>query len=264
MISYGPCQFPTLGFVVERWARIETFIPENFFTIKFGMKDPGSPNREIMFQWKRNRLYDHACALALYQATMLARKARVLGTEGRNQNKWRPTPLATVELQKRAAKYLRLPSEVTMDAAEKLYQAGYISYPRTETEIFKAEFDVRGAVEVFRNNNIFGEYARGLLDNGKFQQPRNGRNDDNAHPPITPVKSVDPAEIPDPAQRSLYQLVTKHFLACCSMDAKGQQTVVSVEMGTEQFTAKGLMVKEVRLSHGWSEATATSPYRLPK
>ena len=38
VISYGPCQFPTLGFVVERWARIETFIPEQFFTIKFGMK----------------------------------------------------------------------------------------------------------------------------------------------------------------------------------------------------------------------------------
>ena len=29
--NVGPCQFPTLGFVVERWARIETFVPEDSF-----------------------------------------------------------------------------------------------------------------------------------------------------------------------------------------------------------------------------------------
>ena len=120
--------------------------------------------------------------------------------------------------------------------SSQLYQAGYISYPRTETEIFKPEFDVRGAVEVFRNNNLWGTYARSLLDGGKFQQPRNGRNDDNAHPPIIPVKSADPSEIPDVNQRKVYELVTKHFLACCSMDAKGQQTVLSVKMGTEEVS----------------------------
>lgn len=91
-------------------------------------------------------------------------------------------------------------------------------------------------MEVFRNNNLWGGYARTLLDNGKFQQPRNGRNDDNAHPPIIPVRSVDPAELPDVAQRQVYELVTKHFLACCSMDAKGQQTVLSVKMGTEEVS----------------------------
>jgi DNA topoisomerase-3 len=32
-ISYGPCQFPTLGFVVQRFLRIQNFIPENFWTI---------------------------------------------------------------------------------------------------------------------------------------------------------------------------------------------------------------------------------------
>ena len=95
------------------------------FVVRFALfarlsQDPDSPNREISFQWKRNRLFDHVCALALYRSTLQARKARVLGTDGRNQNKWRPTPLATVELQKRASKYHRLASEVTMDAAEKV------------------------------------------------------------------------------------------------------------------------------------------------
>lgn len=34
VVSYGPYQFPTLGFVVERWARIRTFIPENFWYLE--------------------------------------------------------------------------------------------------------------------------------------------------------------------------------------------------------------------------------------
>jgi DNA topoisomerase IA len=34
LISYGSCQFPTLGFVVERYKAIESFVPENFWKIK--------------------------------------------------------------------------------------------------------------------------------------------------------------------------------------------------------------------------------------
>jgi DNA topoisomerase-3 len=33
-ISYGPCQFPTLGFVVQRYLRIKNFIPEDFWSIQ--------------------------------------------------------------------------------------------------------------------------------------------------------------------------------------------------------------------------------------
>lgn len=34
LISYGSCQFPTLGFVVERYKDIENFIPEKFWKIR--------------------------------------------------------------------------------------------------------------------------------------------------------------------------------------------------------------------------------------
>lgn len=37
VISYGSCQFPTLGFVVERYKAIESFIPEAFWKIQ-GLK----------------------------------------------------------------------------------------------------------------------------------------------------------------------------------------------------------------------------------
>lgn len=46
-------------------------------------------------------------------------------------------------MQKRATQYLRLPGERIMKLAEELYQAGYVSYPRTETDVFDPGMDLR-------------------------------------------------------------------------------------------------------------------------
>lgn len=40
-----------------------------------------------------------------------------------------------------------------------------------------------------------------------------GQNDDNAHPPITPAKAVNPETITDPTQRGVYSLVVKHYVS---------------------------------------------------
>jgi DNA topoisomerase-3 len=160
-------RFPTLGFVVERWARIETFIPEDFWFLD--MKITVNPNgsvaglsqndndenndtsngsnqnyrstsKPIFLKWKRERLYDRTLTLALYESCLDVGEAAVVSLTGRPKNKWRPVPLATVELQKKASRYLRIGSDTLMTIAEELYQQGLISYPRTETEKFHHEF----------------------------------------------------------------------------------------------------------------------------
>jgi DNA topoisomerase-3 len=157
VVSYGPCQFPTLGFVVERWARIQTFVPEDFWFIELALRIPGQGQQEgrsendrpIHFTWKRNRLYDQLVTLSLYESCLEAQMAVVTQMNGRPKNKWRPVPLATVELQKRASRYLRIGSESLMQAAEALYQQGFISYPRTETERFRPEFQHQPLIQNF-------------------------------------------------------------------------------------------------------------------
>lgn len=260
VISYGPCQFPTLGFVVERWARIETFVPENFWTLEMSIRlnEDGSvnnsnnngnsnnqPSRPIKLTWKRGRLYDRSMTMALCDACLEAGEAVVTSLTGRPKNKWRPIPLATVELQKRASKYLRIGSEELMQKAEELYQQGYISYPRTETEKFRPEFNHHTLIQSFQAvAGEFGDYANRLLSDNNFQNPRAGQNDDNAHPPITPAKAVDPQAIADPTQRKIYTLVVKHYLACCSRDAVGRETELTLRIASEEFMAKGLMILE--------------------
>ena len=290
VVSYGPCQFPTLGFVVERWARIQTFVPEDFWFLELSIRvdpdnnnnnslqpsndgsspeqRPPNPGRPIVFTWKRNRLYDQTLTLALYESCIEAGQAVVTSLQGRPKNKWRPVPLATVELQKRASRYLRIGSETLMEAAEQLYQQGYISYPRTETERFRPEFQHRPLIQQLANveNGVdFAAYASTLLNHNKFQNPRAGQHDDQAHPPITPCKAVDPSTISDRTQRNIYILVVKHYLACCSQDAKGRETELTVRIASEDFSAKGLMILEknwLDVYHPW-ERWSTGQGELP-
>src|SRR5210317_279252 len=183
--------------------------------------------------------------MALCDACLDAGEAVVTSLTGRPKNKWRPVPLATVELQKRASKYLRIGSEELMQKAEELYQQGYISYPRTETEKFRPEFNHHTLIQSFQGvPGLFGDYATRLLTNNNFQNPRAGPNDDNAHPPITPAKAVDPGSIADPIQRKIYSLIVKHYLACCSRDAVGRETELTLKIASEEFVAKGLMILE--------------------
>lgn len=77
----------------------------------------------------------------------------------------------------------------------------------------------------------------GRLLQGKFKQPRTGKNNDKAHPPIHPTKSASPSLSGD--EKRVYELVVRHFLACVSDDAKGQETIVTVQVGDEEFIAKG-------------------------
>ena len=293
VVSYGPCQFPTLGFVVERWARIETFLPEDFWTIDMsirvvpddaggggieGRDDDGAPrppppsqqrgsSRPIHFSWRRGRLYDRLATLVLYESCLDAREASVTALTGRPKNKWRPVPLATVELQKRASRYLRIGSEVVMSAAEELYNQGYISYPRTETERFRSEFEHTPLIQSLQAvGGEIGNYASKLLTDNHFQTPRAGQNDDNAHPPITPAKAVDPQTIQDPRQRGIYTLVVKHYLACCSRDAMGKETTLTVQMASEEFNARGLMIIErnwLEIYSPW-ERWSTGQGELPR
>ena len=280
VVSYGPCQFPTLGFVVERWARIETFVPEDFWYLELSLRvpdpdrssrdsatgPPGGASRPITLAWKRGRLYDPTLTLILYESCLEAGQGVVTHLSGRPKNKWRPVPLATVELQKKASRYLRIGSEQLMQIAEELYQQGYISYPRTETEKFRPEFEHQPLIQQFSSvDGELGAYASKLLTNNNFQLPRAGQHDDQAHPPITPCKAVDPNSIGDQRQRSVYTLIVKHYLACCSRDAVGRETQLTVRMASEDFTAKGLMILEknwLEIYHPW-ERWSTGQGELP-
>lgn len=80
------------------------------------------------------------------------------------------------------------------------------------------------------------------LMNGDFSQPRMGKNNDKAHPPIHPVVYVVPNALATSDERRVYEFVVRRFLACCSEDAIGETTTVNLQYGDEGFHASGLVV----------------------
>ncbi|RMJ23089.1 hypothetical protein PHISP_06040 [Aspergillus sp. HF37] len=238
-ISYGSCQFPTLGFVVERYLRVKNFKPEKFWGIKvMHVRD----DIKVNFLWRRVHLFDRAAVTVMLERCLSAKKAKVTKVNQKPTSKWRPLPLTTVDLQMMGSKYLRMNGQEIMKAAEQLYTKGFLSYPRTETDQFDKGIDLKKLVEKQFPDNSWGQYARELI-NGKFRTPRSGRHNDHAHPPIHPICWVSPTQL-QPNEKKVYEFVARRFLACCSEDAKGQSTEVELQYGDEMFHANGLIVLE--------------------
>jgi DNA topoisomerase III len=76
-----------------------------------------------------------------------------------------------------------------------------------------------------------------LQDAGGFSPPRRGKNNDQAHPPIHPTAHAGNLA---GDEKRIYEFITRRFLACCSKDALGFETIVGIVYGGEDFHAKGM------------------------
>lgn len=218
------------------------FRPEPFWYLDLQIAKFDESNR---FTWKRGHLFDQLITLILYERSivMSSGQAKIIKVEEKSTSKYRPIPLRTVEFQKAASRFLKISSDQVMSLAEKLYNRGFISYPRTETDIFEFSSEqLRTLVRKQTADNVFGGYAKSLLESNGFRIPRKGKNNDKAHPPIHPTSS---GEELSGQERAVFEFVARRFLACCSEDAKGLETKITAQVGIEEFECKGIRVTEL-------------------
>lgn len=164
VLSYGSCQFPTLGFVVDRYQLVENFIPEDFWkiTMTHEQQREGSndPPLKTTFNWRRKHLFDQWDCFILFEICYSIKIATVTKVQSKQTSKWKPLPLTTVELQKVACRVLGLSGSQIMTIAEDLYTRGLISYPRTETDQFEHGFDFMTLIGYQIQDRNWGEYAQ--------------------------------------------------------------------------------------------------------
>ena len=68
LISYGPCQTPTLGFCVERHDQITTFKAETYWVLQTTLEiASGESTRKLQLEWERIRCFDKEVAMMFMQ-----------------------------------------------------------------------------------------------------------------------------------------------------------------------------------------------------
>lgn len=137
-----------------------------------------------------------------------------------------------------------------MSIAEKLYTKGLISYPRTETTTYyplispkqilnKLSYNLRKEIESEGETRISSKFTRTLTSTESYllallqqespfyQAPRPGKLNDNAHPPIHPVKMPSRSDYLNDQELRVFNFILEHFLAQCSKDKLVNEVRVS-------------------------------------
>lgn len=179
LISYGPCQTPTLGFCVQRADEIAIFQPQDFWRVEVLIEAGG---RDIALEHDRGRIFDIETARLFETLVSEAGVLSITGVKESEVKKGRPAGMNTAEMMKQASKGLGMSPHHAMQIAERLYLSGYISYPRTETTAYPASFDIWGTVSEQTRSPVWGSFAAGLLSAaGGMTRPKGGEDKGGWH-----------------------------------------------------------------------------------
>lgn len=166
---------------------------------------------------------------------------KVADLETKPTKKSPTAPFTTSTLQQEAARKLYLPVGITMQLAQRLYEAGLITYMRTDSVNLSKEAMDAAQAEIVKSYGKEFSYPRTFANKSKGAQ--------EAHEAIRPTDmSLHTVNI-DRDQARLYDLIWKRTLASQMSDAKLERTNVKIEANNhgEIFTASG----EVLLFEGF-------------
>jgi len=162
---------------------------------------------------------------------------KVADLETKPTKKSPTAPFTTSTLQQEAARKLYLPVGITMQLAQRLYEAGLITYMRTDSvNLSKEAMDAAQA-------EIISSYGK------EFSKPRTFANKSKgaqeAHEAIRPTDMSRHTVNIDRDQARLYDLIWKRTLASQMSDAELERTNVKIEANNhkELFTASGEVIK---------------------
>ncbi|KAL9189564.1 hypothetical protein ACHAXT_009239 [Thalassiosira profunda] len=168
MISYGPCQTPALSFVFDRLKEIESFTPEQYWKVEVQAKlsDGKSyplnwsvPDHHAVEDTRGKSQQSEVCATNDRESAMdIVNRAKgsdliVKSVSQSSESISPPVGLNTVALLEAGSKAMGMSPKQVMNVAEKLYSAGFISYPRTETTRYDPNgFDARAMLRDHSNH----------------------------------------------------------------------------------------------------------------
>ncbi|MCD8526311.1 MAG: type I DNA topoisomerase, partial [Alphaproteobacteria bacterium] len=246
--SAGRVQSVALRLICEREAEIEIFKPQEYWSIDARLHTPdGAPFTARLTHLAGNKLgkFDIPSELDAKKAVerIQQKKLSVQNIEKKQVQRSPYPPFITSTLQMEASRKLGMSASNTMRNAQALYEAGFITYMRTDGTTLSGE-----AVAQARNV-IKKDYGVQYLPDAPRLYKSKAKNAQEAHEAIRPTDlSLNPRSKDAPKdeyQRKLYELIWKRTMASQMENAVMDQMAVDLSDGTDDviLRANGSVVK---------------------
>ena len=234
--SAGRVQSVCLRIIVEREMEIEAFRNQEYWTVKALMQSARGQTFEarlISLAGKKLDKFDLGNATQAEMAVQAvnSRDLVVKSVEAKPATRNPSPPFMTSTLQQEASRKFGMGAKQTMSVAQRLYEAGLITYMRTDG-IDMAPEAVTGTRDAIKAK--FG--ADYLPDQPRIYKNK-AKNAQEAHECIRPTEmfvSTEDAKIVDSDQRKLYDLIYKRTMASQMASARLERTVVDITSADEQ------------------------------
>lgn len=227
--SAGRVQSVALRLIVEREMEVEAFKPREYWSVKAILTTPKGDLLEarltVLDSKKLDRfdLADEASAAAAV-AAITAASLSVKSVEAKPQTRNPSPPFMTSTLQQEASRKLGMAPQQTMRTAQRLYEAGHITYMRTDG-IDMAPEAIADARDV-----IADRYGAAYVPEKPRIYKNKAKNAQEAHECVRPTRmAAAPGDVAlDTDQARLYELIWKRAVSSQMAAAKFQRTTVEI------------------------------------
>lgn len=240
-LSAGRVQSVAVRLIVEREREIRAFVPEEYWEIHADLET--AAGEAVRFEVHKHgddkfRPGNEAAAMAARDELEAASYA-VAKREDKPTRSKAPAPFITSTLQQSASTRLGFSVKKTMMLAQRLYEAGYITYMRTDSTNLSNE-----AVAACRDYISDNFPARYLPEAPRRYSAKEGAQE--AHEAIRPSDVNVPQTALKGMERDaerLYEMIWRQFVACQMPDAEYTSTVVTTAAGNYLMRAKGRIIR---------------------
>lgn len=233
--SVGRVQSPGVRILVEREREIQNFTPKKYSVINaLCEKD----NIEFKLIHENDRFFEQEKAKEIYNNLVNEKYGTVISKETKPYYKKPGRPFTTASLQQKASSKLHMSPEQTMKAAQKLYENGYITYHRTDSEFISEEY--LNKIGNFLKQNYKNAYKGPVQYKSKNSQAE-------AHEGIRPA--IDPEQIEssvlkisqemDNKTAKLFELISNRVIESQMKSAIYDRTKIVIEIKGEKFKTTG-------------------------
>ncbi len=234
--SAGRVQSVCLRLIVEREMEIEAFRPREYWQVKALLETPRGQTYEARLTVLAGKKLDRYDIENETQAEMAvqaitSRDLTIQSVEAKPATRNPSPPFMTSTLQQEASRKFGMGARQTMSTAQRLYEAGYITYMRTDG------IDMAPEAVTMARDAITDRYGAEYVPEKPRVYKNKAKNAQEAHECIRPTdmaRDASAIKTTDDDQRKLYDLIWKRTLACQMAAARLERTTVEIGSADSQ------------------------------